>query len=42
MLAGLDLGRLEYALQMVKECELTWKDMWMPKPDGRKPVQLRQ
>jgi histidinol phosphatase-like PHP family hydrolase len=36
-----DLGRLEYALQMVRECGLTWKDMWMPKPDGRKPVQVR-
>ena len=39
--AGRDLGRIEYALRMVKECGLTWKDMWMPKPDGRKPVQLR-
>jgi hypothetical protein len=37
-----ELGRLEYALQMVKECGLTWKDMWMPKPDGQKPVQLRE
>jgi hypothetical protein len=36
-----DLGRLEYALQMVKECELGWKDMWMPKPEGQKPVQVK-
>jgi hypothetical protein len=36
-----ELGRLEYSLQMVKECGLTWKDMWMPKPDGQKPVQVR-
>jgi 3-keto-disaccharide hydrolase len=36
-----ELGRLEYSLQMVRECGLGWKDMWMPKPDGRKPVQVR-
>jgi hypothetical protein len=35
------LGRIEYALQMVRECKLTWRDMWMPKPDGQKPVQKR-
>ncbi len=37
----LELGRLEYSLQMVKECGLTWKDMWMPKPDGQKPIQVK-
>jgi hypothetical protein len=37
-----ELGRLEYCLQMVKECGLTWKDMWMPKPDGQKPVQVKK
>lgn len=36
-----DLGRLEYALRMVKTCNLQWQDMWMPKPDGQKPVQIR-
>jgi hypothetical protein len=36
-----DLGRLEYALRMVKECGLDWKNMWQPKPDGQKPVQVR-
>lgn len=36
-----DLGRLEYSLQMIKECGLTPGDMWMPKPDGQKPVQVR-
>lgn len=36
-----DLGRLEYALKVVKDCGLTWQDMWMPKPDGQKPVQVR-
>jgi hypothetical protein len=37
-----DLGRNEYGLRMVQECGLTWRDMWMPRPDGRKPVQVRQ
>jgi hypothetical protein len=37
-----DLGRLEYCLQMVKECGLTPQDMWMPKPDGKKPVQVKR
>lgn len=36
-----DLGRCEYALDMVRECGLTWQDMFMPKPDGRKPVQVK-
>jgi len=36
-----DLGRIEYALQMVRECGLTWQNMWMPKSDGQKPVQKR-
>jgi hypothetical protein len=36
-----DLGRLEYCLEMVKECGLTPKDMFAPKPDGKKPVQVR-
>ena len=31
-----DLGRLEYSLQMVKECGLTAKDMFVPKPKIRK------
>jgi hypothetical protein len=39
--ADRDLGRLEYSVQMIHECGLNWKDMWMPKPDGRKPVQLK-
>ncbi len=36
-----NLGRLEYCLQMVKECGLTWQDIFFPKPDGDKPVQRR-
>jgi 3-keto-disaccharide hydrolase len=35
------LGRLEYAVEMVKECGLTWQDVFVPKPDGEKPIQTR-
>lgn len=31
----------DYALRMIRECGLGWQDMWMPKPDGQKPVQRR-
>jgi len=36
------LGRMEYCLEMVKDCGLQWQDMWTPKPDGEKPVQRRR
>ncbi len=36
-----NIGRLEYPLQMVKECGLVWQDIFVPKPDGEKPVQKR-
>ena len=35
------VGRIEYAVQMVKECGLTWQDIFVPKPDGQKRVQVR-
>ena len=35
------LGRVEFSLEMVRQCGLTAQDMWMPKPDGHKPVQVR-
>jgi histidinol phosphatase-like PHP family hydrolase len=38
---GRDLGRNEYGLQVVRDCGLTWRDMWMPRPDGQKPVQRK-
>ena len=37
-----NLGRAEYALQMIQECGLGYKDFWMPKPDGQKPVQSKR
>ena len=39
--AGRELGRLEYCADMVKECGLTWQDIFVPKPEGEKPVQKR-
>ncbi len=38
--SGPELGRLEYCLEAVEALELTWKDMFMPRPDGRKKIQL--
>jgi hypothetical protein len=35
------LGREEYALQMIRECELKPGDMFLPKPEGKKPIQVR-
>jgi hypothetical protein len=39
--ADTNLGRMEYALGMVKQCGLTGQDIFVPKPDGEKPVQKR-
>jgi hypothetical protein len=36
-----NLGRNEYGLKVVKELDLKWQDMWSPKPDGQKPIQVR-
>ena len=36
-----NLGRDEYSLQMVKECGLTWQDMFVPRPEGQKAIQRR-
>ena len=37
-----ELGREEYGLRMIRECGLARDDMWCPKPEGRKPIQLRK
>jgi len=39
--AGREILPNTYGLRMVRECGLTWRDMWMPKPDGQKPIQRR-
>jgi hypothetical protein len=36
-----NLGREEYAVQMIRQCELKPGDMFLPKPDGKKPIQVR-
>lgn len=36
-----EFGRLEYSLEMVEKLGLTWKDMFIPRTDGNKPVQLK-
>ncbi len=38
---GRELGRLEYCLQMIKECGLTPDDIFMPKPHEEKPVLVK-
>jgi hypothetical protein len=37
--ADANLGRLEYPLQMVKECNLAWQDIFVPRPEGQKKIQ---
>jgi hypothetical protein len=37
-----NLGRMEYAAAMVKECGLTWQDIFVPKADGEKAAQRRK
>lgn len=36
-----ELGQLEYCLEMVQECGLTPGDMFEPKPDFQKPVNVK-
>ncbi len=36
-----DLGRMEYCIQMIRECGLTWQDMWVPPADGQKAIQRK-
>ncbi len=40
--ANHNLGRSEYGIAMIRQCGLTPQDMWMPKPDGQKPIQTRK
>jgi hypothetical protein len=37
-----ELGRMEYAVAMVKECGLGWQDIFIPKPDGQKAAQRKK
>jgi len=40
--ADANLGRLEYPIQMVKQCGLVWQDIFVPKPAGQKPIQVKK
>lgn len=40
--AEAELGRLEYSIQMVTECGLQPQDIFVPKPDGQKPIQVKK
>ena len=40
--AEAELGRLEYPIRMVRESGLKWQDIFVPKPDGRKPIQVKK
>ncbi len=37
-----NLGRDEFGLEMITACGLTYKDFWMPKPEGQKPIQTKR
>lgn len=37
-----NLGRMEYALAMIKQCDLEPDDIFIPKPDGQKAAQRRK
>jgi hypothetical protein len=37
-----ELGRMEYALRMVEECGLKAQDIFVPKADGKKPIQVKK
>ena len=37
-----NLGRAEYGLEMIQKCGLGYKDFWMPKPEGQKPIQTKR
>lgn len=36
--ADANLGRLEYPIRMVRECGLTWQDIFVPKSHDQKPI----
>ena len=38
---GLEVGKLDYSLKMAKALGLTRKDMFVPAPAGKKPIQRR-
>ncbi len=39
---GLEVGKLDYAVEVIRELGLTRKDIFSPAPAGRKPIQIRK
>jgi hypothetical protein len=37
--SGRELGRIEYSIEMVKQCSLKWPDIFVPRPEGEKRAQ---
>ncbi len=37
-----NLFRLEYPVEMVRKCGLVWQDIFVPKPSGKKKIQLKK
>ena len=40
--ADANLGRLEYPIELVKQCGLVWQDIFVPRPAGQKPIQVKK
>jgi hypothetical protein len=40
--SGANLGRLEYPIEMVQQCGLVWQDIFVPKPAGQKPIEVKK
>ncbi|MFI5096503.1 MAG: family 16 glycoside hydrolase [Candidatus Acidiferrales bacterium] len=40
--ADANIGRLEYPIQMIKQCGLVWQDIFVPKPAGQRPIQVKK
>jgi histidinol phosphatase-like PHP family hydrolase len=39
---GLDVGKLDYAVEIIRDLGLTRKDIFVPAPAGKKPIQIRK
>ena len=39
---GLDVGKLDYAIEVIRELGLTRRDIFVPAPAGKKPIQIRK
>jgi len=39
---GLDVGKLDYAAEVIRDLGLTRKDIFVPAPAGKKPIQIRK